>query len=61
MVSIYIQRRAEKINRLALSMPELEITALKEMGILVLEFLKEAAPHTPSSQIYKCHLSKCKE
>lgn len=42
-------------------MPELEITALKEMGILALEFLKEAAPHTPSSQIYKCHLSKCKE
>ena len=52
MVAIYIQRKAEKINRLA--MPELEITALKEMKALALEFLKGAAPHPPSAQIYKC-------
>ena len=41
MVPIYIQAKAEKINRLALSMLELEITALKDMKALALEFLKE--------------------
>lgn len=57
MVPIYNQRKAEKINRLALSMLELEITALKDMKALALEFLKEIsqgnAPHPPSFQIYK--------
>ena len=65
MVPIYIQRKAEKINRLALSMLDLEITALKDMKALALEFLKESsqgnAPHPPSFQIYKRHLPECKE
>lgn len=52
-VSIYIRREAEKINMLALSVLKLRIIAFKAKGILVLDFNKEAAPHPPSSQIYK--------
>ena len=56
---------SEKINRLALSILELEITALKDMKVLALEFLEEIsqgnAPHPPSFQIYKWHLPECKE
>lgn len=55
MVPIYIQRKAEKINRLALSMLELEITALKDMKALALEFLKEISQNalTPQASRFK--------
>lgn len=54
---VSIWREAEKINMLALSVLKLRIIAFKAKGILVLDFNKEAAPHPPSSQIYKTSLS----
>lgn len=53
MVSIYIQREAEKIYTLAFSVLKLRIIAFKAKEILALDFHKEAAPHPPNSQIYK--------
>lgn len=53
MIFICICREAEKINMLPLSVLEPGITALKGVGTLALDFLKEAAPHPPNPQIYK--------
>lgn len=51
-ISIHIQKKAEKINILASSVLGRGIRAWKEIGTLGLEFLREAL-HPASSQIYK--------